>query len=147
MSYTRLFYHIVWRTYQSRPVIPNEYKRELFAYILKMCDTYNWRLIRINAYIDHVHLLIELKSSDKVSEVVNKIKGATSSTFKGNKDFPHFEGWNRGYGAFSVGYRELPMVKAYIINQEMHHATVSVEEELDLLIAENGLSATGYTEW
>lgn len=146
MSYTSLYYHIVFRTYRSEPTIPHNKKRLIFAYILKICETNSWRLVRINACLNHVHILIELKASDNVAEVVKQIKGATSAAFKGDIHFPHFQGWNKGYGAFTVGWREVPIVKEYIINQETHHQTVCFDDELKKLMAEYGIKPTGYGE-
>lgn len=147
MSHTKLYYHIVFRTYKSEPTLPEEKKGLLFAYILEMCKTYGWYLVRINSHYDHVHILLELKSSDKISEAVKAIKGATSAAFKGNVDFPEFKGWNKGYGAFTLSYREKDMIRKYIMEQSAHHATVSTKDEFINLLLENGLNESEYEEW
>lgn len=146
MSYTSLYYHIVFRTYRSEPTIPNDKKRLLLAYILTMCQTYTWQLVRVNAYLNHVHILVGLKASDSVAEVVRLIKGATSAAFNGDSNFPRFRGWNKGYGAFSVGWREVPVVKEYIANQDTHHQGVCFDDELKRLMADYGIKPTGYDE-
>ena len=147
MSYTKLYYHIVFRTYTSEPSIPQDKKALMFAYIFEMCKTYGWHLLRINSYLDHIHILLESKSSDKISDIVKAIKGATSSAFKHSEDFPGFKGWNKGYGVFSLSYREIDMIRNYIINQEQHHQTFSTKDEFKNLLLENGLSESEYEEW
>lgn len=147
MSHTKLYYHIVFRTYKSEPTLPEDKKGLLFAYILEMCKTSGWYLVRINSHLDHVHILLELKSSDKVSEVVKAIKGATSSAFKGDVDFPVFQGWNKGYGAFTLSYREKDMIRRYIMDQAVHHQVFSTQEEFRRLLLENGLNESEYEEW
>lgn len=146
MSLTSLYYHIVFRTYRSEPTIPHDKKRLIFTYIMKICETNHWKLVRINACLDHIHILIELKASDNVSNVIQQIKGATSAAFKGDYNFPHFQGWNKGYGAFSVGWREVPIVKNYIANQEKHHQSTCFNDELKQLIDIHGIKPTGYDE-
>ncbi|VTR61697.1 transposase IS200 [Actinobacillus pleuropneumoniae] len=45
MSYTKLFYHIVFRTLQSVPAINEENEKELYQYIWAFCQQQNARCI------------------------------------------------------------------------------------------------------
>ena len=139
MSYCKLTYHIVFRTYNSEPTIPEDSKKLLFSYIHKICISSGWTLIRINGYKDHIHILLGIRQTDSIPSVVKHIKGATSHVFRGDPKFQGFKGWNNGYGVFSVGYREIENIKQYIINQEQHHSTTSTNDELSQLLIENGL--------
>ena len=37
--------------------------------------------------------------------------------------------WQKGYGAFTVSYSQIPKVQQYIQQQEEHHKTVSFQDE------------------
>ncbi|MCC8070932.1 MAG: IS200/IS605 family transposase [Bacteroidales bacterium] len=144
MSYTRNIQHIVFRTYQSKCTIPESQKRSLLALIFERCKHYKWWLLRVNAYRNHVHLLIDIPGTESVSKVVERLKSESSGILKSNPNFPDFEKWGSGYGAFSVGWREVEVVKQYIANQTEHHSCESFQDELRRLLTENGIEPN---EW
>ena len=119
----------------------------MLQYILEVCKTNRWYLKRVNAHIDHVHMLIELGASDSVAGAVQKIKGATSAAFNGDPHFPMFTGWNKGYCAFSVGYREVPIVTEYIKNQDIHHQAVTTGSEFSRLLHEHGMQEGDFEDF
>ena len=46
--------------------------------------------------------------------------------------------WQEGFGAFTVGYRELDKVYKYVLNQEEHHSRVNFRKEyLKILVEED----------
>ncbi len=47
--------------------------------------------------------------------------------------------WQEGYGAFTVGYRELDTVYKYILNQQSHHIKRSFKEEYLRILTEQGV--------
>lgn len=111
----------------------------MFSYIYELCKSNRWFVHRLNGYLDHIHILLELPGEVLPSIAMQKIKGATSRAFKGHKDFPLFEGWSEGYASFTVSYGEIDKVKEYIKNQEIHHSNQSFEDERTTLLRENGL--------
>jgi REP element-mobilizing transposase RayT len=74
---------------------------------------------------DHVHLLVRLHPSIAVARLMAEVKGfsshAVTSRFR----------WQRGYGAFSVSFDDLPAVESYIRNQKRHHELQAIEPELE----------------
>ena len=60
MSYTRLLYHIVFRTKHSVPAIEIAHEGELYSYIWGFIKNKDSILYRIGGMPDHIHLLIEL---------------------------------------------------------------------------------------
>jgi hypothetical protein len=46
--------------------------------------------------------------------------------------------WQRGYGAFSIGQSQVPVVTRYIANQKIHHQTQSFEDEFRELCRKYG---------
>ena len=141
MSHTINYQHIVFHTLYNQCVIPEATKRVMFVYILKMCQTRHVNLMRINAYLNHIHMLVNLPSSISVADFVKMIKQNTSVAFKCSKNFPRFMGWSEGYGAFSVSVHDSDAVANYIKNQEQHHhGQVSFRDEYISLLRENGIA-------
>jgi hypothetical protein len=48
--------------------------------------------------------------------------------------------WQTGYGAFSVSESNVEAVRAYVADQERHHATMSFQDEFRLLLKKHGLT-------
>ena len=98
----------------------------IFSGILRNKDCH---LIKAGGTSDHVHLLTILSREVSVSEILRDIKTNASKwmheTFPGSGYFA----WQRGYGAFTVGYRDVDRVTVYIENQEEHHRTKTYKEE------------------
>lgn len=81
-----------------------------------------WWIGELAIQEDHVHIVIQIKPSDRVAEVVQYLKGGTSRVMR--KKFPELEEflwsdslWADGYFAESVGQVEEEVVKRYIANQ------------------------------
>jgi REP element-mobilizing transposase RayT len=68
MSYTRLLYHVVFRTKHSRKTIPEAHEKELYAYILGIVDNKKSKLYRIGGIENHLHLLIDMHPTFALSE-------------------------------------------------------------------------------
>lgn len=144
MSYHRNYQHIVFRTYRSERSLPEEHKRELLKYIYEICRNESVHVMRINAYLDHVHLLADIPVTLSLPGLVRKIKSCTSSKFKRHEHFPLFNGWGRGYASFSVSYYEAGHIANYIRRQEEHHKSVSFADEYRQMLMENGIQPDEY---
>src|SRR5262249_54630525 len=82
---------------------------------------------------DH-HILIGLKPSMALSDLVGDIK-AGSSGFINDKHWVRGRfAWQEGFGAFSCSHSQLTSVIRYIRSQEKHHARRTFQAEyLELL--------------
>ncbi len=138
MSYTRLLYHLVFRTKYSIPAIDIMYETELYRYIWGFIKNKNSILYRIGGMPDHLHLLIELSATLALADFVRDLKNSSGKWLRENPQFPLFQGWGTGYAAFTYSLNEKETIINYIKNQKEHHATVSLEEEIRGLLAENG---------
>ena len=81
---------------------------------------------------DHIHLLVSIGRID-LGELIGDIKRESSKWMKkkGISDFY----WQRGYGAFSVGQSQVPVVSKYIRNQKQHHTTQTFKDEFRMFCA------------
>lgn len=75
---------------------------------------------------------------------MESLKACTSNAFKGSVAFPNFEGWSKGYGAFSVSHWDISKVAEYIANQEEHHRVESMADELRRIARECGVDIDEY---
>ena len=139
MAHLNLTYHIVWRTKCSQRTINESFERELYAYILGMCNEKKCHLYRINSMPDHVHMCVEIHPTISVSEFVRVIKQETSKWLKENRHkFPMFEGWGNGYAGFTYSVKERPAVIEYIKGQKEHHKVKTFREEYEEWLIEMG---------
>jgi putative transposase len=78
---------------------------------------------------DHIHILIGLKPSMALADLVRDIKAESSTYVNKNKWVRGKFSWQEGYGAFSYGHSQLDTIIRYIQNQETHHKRRSFKNE------------------
>jgi REP element-mobilizing transposase RayT len=139
MSYTKLLYHIVFRTKYGKNTIPQQHEKELYAYILGIINNKKSKLYRIGGMENHLHLLIDMHPTIAVSDFMKELKEYSSKWLAQNPNFPNFEGWAISFAAFSYNLSDKQKIIDYIINQKEHHKTVSFEEEYRHFLIENGI--------
>jgi len=124
MPFIRLFYHLVWTTKNRLAYITPENESRLFAYIRQKANELELRILAINGWCDHIHLIIEIPPKVSVAEAVKQIKGTSSH------EFPELY-WQRGYGAITVSERNLSVALEYVNRQKEHHAQLSAIPRLE----------------
>jgi len=140
MSYTTSYYHIVIRTYRSEPTIPEDYERELYAYLYGIAKNLSCQTYRIGGMPDHIHMFVSLPSSLSLSSFMQRMKTGSSKWLKANPHFPRFEGWGREYAGFSYSLLDKDKIVGYIMKQKEHHRRVAFAEEYRAFLVENGIS-------
>jgi hypothetical protein len=70
---------------------------------------------------------------------VKNIKVASSLWMKASGNFPEFQGWQNGYGAFTYNLRDRDMIINYVKNQKIHHRKEAFDDEYKRLLTENGV--------
>jgi len=139
MSYTRCFYHIIFRTKHSEKVLSPFYEKELFQKIWAFCKDHRVFLHRINGMEEHLHLAVDLPPNYAVANFVKDLKIYTSAFLKNNPHFPYFTNWAEGYCALSYGDEEKESVIAYITQQKEHHKQVGFLHEIHDTLKNAGL--------
>ena len=86
-------------------------------------------MVRINAALNHLHLLVRMAPSVAPSDYIAMVKRASSIFIKQNNLFPGFDGWSKEYSVHSVSPGGVDAVRDYIANQKEHHKLVSFEDE------------------
>jgi len=131
MSIWRTYYHLVWATRERTPLITATIEPELYGYIQTKAKALDCPVHAVGGIADHIHLALSIPPKFSVAEVVRQIKAGSSHYV--NKAFPgqHFA-WQREYGVFSLGGKQLPKAIAYVENQKQHHDTQTTIRGLEL---------------
>ena len=118
----RMLVHLVMCPKYRRRVLEAEIKDRLLALFGQLSQTNSWYIHEINVQPDHLHLLIQWSPSERVSDLVKGLKGASSRAIR--LEFPGLEEflwgssfWSEGYFAESVGHRDEAAVSYYIRHQ------------------------------
>lgn len=133
MSKTKSLHHIVFATKHREMTITEADKKELYAYIFGIIRNLKCHLIRMNGMPDHIHLLVDVNPTIALADLVKQIKQSSNYWIKSSGKFPKFRNWGEGYYAFSIAPSDIDTVKAYIINQEAHHAGNNMIDEMKSL--------------
>jgi len=128
-TYSQIYIHIVFAVKGRDNLISGKWKDELYKYITGIINNEGQKLLAINGMPDHVHILIGLKPTVALSNIVRDIK-ANSSKFINEQRFiaGKFE-WQQGFGAFSYSHSQIHVIVKYIENQEEHHKRQTFREE------------------
>jgi REP element-mobilizing transposase RayT len=131
---TNLLYHVVFTTKKKQNLIIPALSVELYPYIGGIIREEKGKLLKIGGTLNHVHILVRFSASVSVSEMMRRIKGASSKwANESSKSTSHFA-WQRGYGDFSVSESSVENVISYIGNQKEHHKKNTFEDEFMLLL-------------
>ncbi|RZJ74155.1 MAG: IS200/IS605 family transposase [Flavobacterium sp.] len=128
-TYSQIYIQIVFAVKGRDNLISGKWKDELYKYITGIITNEGQKLLAINGMPDHIHILIGLKPTAMLSNLVRDIK-SNSSRFINEKQWiaGKFE-WQQGFGAFSYSQSQLTNVITYIQNQEEHHKLKTFREE------------------
>ncbi|MBA4124210.1 MAG: IS200/IS605 family transposase [Acidobacteria bacterium] len=126
-THTNLHYHIVFSTKERLPLIKEEWRERLHAYLGGIVKNLEGVPLAIGGINNHVHLLVGLKSSHRLDYFVRDLK-ADSSKWIHTEIKEKFE-WQKGYGAFTVSPLGIENVRQYVLNQEIHHRQKTFENE------------------
>jgi len=131
-SFSKIYLHLVFSTKDRRKIIPKDRKEDLHAYLAGILNNLKSNALEINSMPDHVHILFNLSKTLSASRLVEQLKSSSSHWIKEQGIL--WDGWQNGYGVFSVSESQLEVVQKYIQNQEVHHKTLSYEDELRQLL-------------
>ncbi len=96
-------------------------------------------LLAIGGMPDHVHLLVQLKPTIALADMMRLLKGNSSKWMNERKTRTRKFGWQDGYAAFTVSESQIARVSRYIREQEQHHQRVAPRDELRELIKRHGV--------
>jgi len=119
-SYT-LYYHIVFVTRKREPLIDREIAEFLKQFFHDKCDDLEVHLLEQHSLCDHVHLILSLRPTHYIPEVINFLKGTASHEANNHHEFNNVLYWMRGYRIDTISSKSLKRAKTYVREQHKHH--------------------------
>ena len=105
----------------------------MHAYLGGIIRTANGIAESVGGVSDHVHLLIGLRATHCLADVLRELKSVSSGWIRDEIGFRNFA-WQEGCGGFTVGESQCETVRRYVEQQEEHHRARTFREEyLELL--------------
>ena len=133
-TYSQIYIQIVFAVKGRQSLIKFSWEEELYKYITGIVQNKKQKMLAINGMQDHIHILIGMKPSCNLSDLIREIKKATNGFINEKKFCQYKFEWQEGFGAFSYSHSALNNVIEYIVNQKEHHQKKSFREEyLDFL--------------
>ncbi len=121
MSLWRLYYHIVWATKSRQALILPEQECNLYDYIIGKSDSLGCIVHAINGITDHVHLIVSIPPRLAIYDYVRQIKGGSSPYMNQQLSLSNKFAWQKGYGIFSISFKNLAIAINYVNRQKEHH--------------------------
>jgi REP element-mobilizing transposase RayT len=133
-TYSQIYLQIVFSVKGRQNLISKNWKEELYKYICGIVNGKEQKVYAIGGVADHIHILVSIKPTIALSDLVRAIK-ANSSKWINEKGFikGKFQ-WQEGFGAFSYAHSQLDIIIAYINNQEQHHLKKTFRDEYTELL-------------
>jgi REP element-mobilizing transposase RayT len=139
-TYTSQLLHCVFSTKNRLPLLNNDIRPRLHAYIGGIAREHDMKALAVGGVEDHVHILLSCKATIALSKAMQLIKGGSSLWL--HQTFPQLAqfSWQEGYGAFSIGISQIDDTVAYIDRQEEHHRKQSYQDELRAILRKHGIT-------
>jgi putative transposase len=137
-THLSLHYHVVFSTKERCNFIDVAWRERLHAYLGGVIRSLDGVPENVGGMSDHVHILIGLRATHRLADVMCELKSASSAWVHDEIRMPIFA-WQEGYGAFTVSVSNCEKVSEYIRRQEEHHKKRTFQEEYRELLKRNGV--------
>jgi REP element-mobilizing transposase RayT len=137
-SLANIIVHLVFSTKGRRPLLRDEERSQLHAYITGVLENQDSPLIEINSVCDHVHVLFAQSKTHAPAKIVEQVKTGSSVWVKTLDPWYADFAWQSGYGEFSVSPMHVGVVREYIRNQPVHHQQEDFQAEYRRFCEKNG---------
>ena len=128
-TYTQIYVQIVFAVKGRQNLISENIREKIEKYICGIISNKNSKPLAIYCNPDHIHILIGLDSSTSVSDIARDIKANSSKWINEQKMVSGKFNWQEGFGAFTYSKSQIDSVVKYILNQPVHHKTISFKDE------------------
>ena len=134
MALWRLYYHFVWATKERHPFIIPDVEPVLYGYMIGKAHALDCIIHAIGGTENHIHLVASIPPKVSIADFVKGVKGSSAHYMNHSSviSLPRFA-WQRGYGVFSLGRKQLDEAVAYVRGQKEHHqrgtAILSLERD------------------
>ena len=123
-----IYLHLIWTTWDRLPLITPAWEDELYFLLRSRAQAVGCFPMASGGMPDHVHLLVGISSTTRVCDLLRDLKGTSAELGMRHCDF--FK-WRRTYAAYSVSRWDKEMIANYCLNQKVHHANHTTDDELE----------------
>lgn len=114
-------YHLVWCPKFRRPVLDDVVGTRLAELLPECVQKLEGEVLDLVVMPDHVHLFASFPPTLAISQILHRLKGATSHQLR--KEFPHLRSrlpslWTRSYYVGTAGHVSAATIKQYIDAQK-----------------------------
>ena len=102
-TYTQIHIQVVFTVQNRDCIIQNSWKEELYKYISGVIQNHKHKVLAINGMPDHLHILIGLRPTQSLSDLMQDVKGSSSKWINQKRFTKGKFSWQEGFGAFSYG--------------------------------------------
>lgn len=133
-TFSQIHIQLVFAVQGRANVIKDEWEERLYRFIAATIKNKGQKPLIINGMPDHIHILLGLRPSMAISDLVRDVKSNSARFINDQKFLKGKFKWQEGYAAFSYSKSQVPAVCRYIENQKEHHKIRSFKDEyLDIL--------------
>ena len=108
-TYTKLYAHCVFTPKGRQSILKESILDNVHKYIYGIIKGKKCYPIAINGTKDHIHILVGFCPSLAIADLVRDIKRSSAIYINTNHLLIKKFSWQKGYGAFTVGYRDWTM--------------------------------------
>ena len=137
-SLANIVVHLAFSTKERRPLLRDDERGQLHAYITGILRNHDSPLIEINSLRDHIHILFAQSKNHAPAKIVEQLKCSSSAWIKTQNPWYSDFAWQTGYGEFSVSPMQVEAVRQYIRNQPQHHRQEDFQTEYRRFCENNG---------
>jgi REP element-mobilizing transposase RayT len=137
-THLSLNFHVIFSTRDRVPAITAAWRADLHAYLGGCVQGSGGQPLIVGGVADHVHLLIRLRATHSLAEVMRQIK-AGSSLWAHERHQRRAFAWQDGYAGLTVSPSSIPSAYSYIERQEEHHGKKTFQEEYVQFLRESDI--------
>jgi REP element-mobilizing transposase RayT len=130
--------HLVFSTKNRTPTIDAAWRDRLHDYLGGTIRGLGGVSEGVGGVADHMHLLVGLKATHGLADVLRELKKTSSVWVHEEVGFAAFA-WQEGYAAFTVSPTSREPTQRYIAHQQEHHRQRSYREEFVAMLQRAGV--------
>ncbi len=135
-TFSQIHIQMVFAVQNRESMILDSWRERLYEYMIAIIQNKNHKVLAIGGTADHVHILIGMRPSQSISDMMKDVKGCSSKWINENRLANGWFSWQEGYGAFSYSKEDVPNVIQYINSQAEHHKCQNMVEEYKEILKE-----------
>lgn len=84
-TYTQIHIHAIFAVQNRQSLISNDWCNDLYKYISGIVTNHDHKILQINGMPDHVHMLVGLRPTQSLSELMKYVKQDSTNWINKNK--------------------------------------------------------------